>query len=54
MSGTLACYVNTRLLAFPWFKDYLSDRKQRVILPEISSDWSKILSWCSSTVYTWA
>ena len=27
-----------------WLKNYLSDRKQRVILPGIVSDWSKILA----------
>ena len=33
VSGNIACFEN-----------YLSDRKQRVILPKISSDWSKILA----------
>ena len=33
VSGNIACFEN-----------YLSDRKQRVILPRISSDWSKILA----------
>ena len=25
-----------------WFKNYLSDRKQRVVLPEVTSDWASI------------
>ena len=37
-----AAGVSRNLLA--WFKKYLSDRKQLVILPEITSDWSKILA----------
>ena len=37
-----AAGVSGNLLA--WFKNYLSDRKQRFILPGISSDWSKILA----------
>ena len=37
-----AAGVTEKLLA--WFKNYLYDRKQRVILPGVSSDWSKILA----------
>ena len=25
-----------------WFKDYLSDRKQRIVIPGVTSDWSFI------------
>ena len=28
--------------ALPWFKNYLSDRRQRVVLPRASSDWKNI------------
>ena len=38
----MAAGVCGNLLA--WFKNYLSDRKQRVILPGISFDWYKILA----------
>ena len=27
-----------------WFKNYLLDRRQRVILPGVNSDWSKIFA----------
>ena len=27
-----------------WFEKYLSDRRQRVILPGVNSDWSKIFA----------
>ena len=37
-----AAGVTQTLLA--WFKNYLYDRKQRIILPGVSSDWSKILA----------
>ena len=37
-----AAGVTGKLLA--WCKNYLYDRKQRVILPGVSSDWSKILA----------
>ena len=42
MLRNLAADVSGNLLA--WFRYYLSDRKQRVLLPGISSDWSKILA----------
>ena len=35
-----AAGVTGKVLA--WFKSYLSDRKQRVILPGITSDWAYI------------
>ena len=37
-----AAFVSRNILA--WFKNDLSDRKQRFTLPGISSDWSKILA----------
>ena len=37
-----AAGVTGKLLAC--FKNYLYDRKQRVMLPGVSSDWSKILA----------
>ena len=44
VSGILAFYINFVLLVsmVQWFKNYLSDRKQRVVKPGISSVWNFI------------
>ena len=46
VSGTLAFYIYFKQLvlqeALSWFNNYLSDRKQRVVLPSTSSDWAFI------------
>ena len=37
-----------------WFKNYFSNRKQRVVLPGITSDWGLYPCRCSSRINSWS